>query len=78
MLDEPTEGLAPLYVDRLFDLMKRLRSSGITIIVVEQNVHHVLTLADRGYVLENGHIVLENTGPQLLQDAKLKTAYLGL
>ena len=78
MLDEPTEGLAPLYVDRLFDLMKRLRSSGITIIVVEQNVHHVLTLADRGYVLENGHIVLENTGPRLLQDAKLKTAYLGL
>jgi branched-chain amino acid transport system ATP-binding protein len=78
MLDEPTEGLAPLYVDRLFDLMKRLRSSGITIIVVEQNVHHVLTLADRGYVLENGHVVLEDTGPRLLQDAKLKTAYLGL
>jgi branched-chain amino acid transport system ATP-binding protein len=58
--------------------MARLRSSGITLIVVEQNVHHVLTIADRGYVLENGHIVLEDTGPRLLQDARLKTAYLGL
>jgi len=78
MLDEPTEGLAPRYVERLFELMQRLRSTGITLIVVEQNVHHVLTIADRGYVLENGHIVLEDTGPRLLQDARLKTAYLGL
>jgi branched-chain amino acid transport system ATP-binding protein len=78
MLDEPTEGLAPRYVERLFELMQQLRSSGITLIVVEQNVHHVLTIADRGYVLENGHIVLEGSGPRLLQDARLKTAYLGL
>ena len=78
MLDEPTEGLAPRYVERLFELMQRLRSTGITLIVVEQNVHHVLTIADRGYVLENGHIVLEDSGPRLLQDARLKTAYLGL
>jgi branched-chain amino acid transport system ATP-binding protein len=78
MLDEPTEGLAPLYVERLFELMQRLRSSGITLMVVEQNVQHVLSIADRGYVLENGHIVLEDTGRALLQDARLKTAYLGL
>jgi len=78
MLDEPTEGLAPLYVERLFELMQRLRGSGITLMVVEQNVQHVLSIADRGYVLENGHIVLEDTGRALLQDARLKTAYLGL
>ncbi len=78
MLDEPTEGLAPLYVERLFDLLGRLRQTGITILIVEQNVQHVLTIADRGYVLENGRIVLEDTGPRLLQNAKLKTAYLGL
>jgi branched-chain amino acid transport system ATP-binding protein len=78
MLDEPTEGLAPLYVERLFELLARLRGEGITILLVEQNVGHVLQLADRGYVLENGRIVLENTGEHLLQDPRLKTAYLGL
>lgn len=78
MLDEPTEGLAPLYVERLFRLLGRLRQNGITILIVEQNVQHVLMMADRGYVLENGRIVLEDTGPQLLQNARLKTAYLGL
>ena len=78
MLDEPTEGLAPLYVERLFELVVRLRDSGLTILLVEQNVEHVLEIADRGYVLENGHIVLEDTGRALLQDPRLKTAYLGL
>jgi branched-chain amino acid transport system ATP-binding protein len=78
MLDEPTEGLAPLYVERLFELIAKLRDGGITILLVEQNVEHVLKIADRGYVLENGRIVLEDTGQRLLQDARLKTAYLGL
>lgn len=78
MLDEPTEGLAPLYVERLFSLITRLRDDGITILLVEQNVEHVLKIADRGYVLENGHIVLEDTGVRLLQNPSLKTAYLGL
>ena len=78
MLDEPTEGLAPLYIERLFDLIVRLRRTGITILLVEQNVEHVLRIADRGYVLENGRIVLEDTGPRLLQNPQLKTAYLGL
>ena len=78
MLDEPTEGLAPLYVERLFELVARLRESGLTILLVEQNVEHVLEIADRGYVLENGRIVLEDTGRALLQDPRLKTAYLGL
>ena len=78
LLDEPTEGLAPLYVERLFELIARLRDDGITILLVEQNVEHVLKIADRGYVLENGRIVLEDTGSRLLQDPRLKTAYLGL
>jgi branched-chain amino acid transport system ATP-binding protein len=78
LLDEPTEGLAPLYVERLFQLIARLRDDGITILLVEQNVEHVLKIADRGYVLENGRIVLEDTGARLLQDPRLKTAYLGL
>jgi branched-chain amino acid transport system ATP-binding protein len=78
LLDEPTEGLAPLYVERLFELIARLRNDGITILLVEQNVEHVLKIADRGYVLENGRIVLEDTGARLLQDPRLKTAYLGL
>jgi branched-chain amino acid transport system ATP-binding protein len=78
LLDEPTEGLAPLYVERLFELIARLRDDGITILLVEQNVEHVLQIADRGYVLENGRIVLEDSGKRLLQNTRLKTAYLGL
>jgi len=78
MLDEPTEGLAPLYVERLFALVQQLRSKGMTILMVEQNVEHVLKIADRGYVLENGRIVLEDAGVRLLEDPRLKTAYLGL
>ena len=57
LLDEPTEGLAPIYVKLLFDLIVNLRASGLTVMIVEQNVHHVLRTADRAYVLENGRIV---------------------
>src|SRR5262245_42633603 len=59
LLDEPTEGLAPIYVKLLFDTIKNLRSQGLTVFIVEQNVHHVLRTADRAYVLENGRLVLE-------------------
>ena len=78
LLDEPTEGLAPIYVKLLFDLIASLRDSGLTVLIVEQNVHHVLKTADRAYVLENGHIVLEGKGDTLLNDERLKVAYLGL
>jgi branched-chain amino acid transport system ATP-binding protein len=78
LLDEPTEGLAPVYVKRLFDLIVSLRRSGLAILIVEQNVHHVLRTADRAYVLENGRIVMEGDGRALLADARLRTAYLGL
>jgi len=78
LLDEPTEGLAPVYVNLLFDLIADLRRKGITILIVEQNVHHVLKASDRAYVLENGRIVLEGHGETLLNDERLKVAYLGL
>ncbi len=78
LLDEPTEGLAPIYVKLLFDLIRNLRDSGLTVLIVEQNVHHVLRTADRAYVLENGHLVLEGRGEDLLNDERLKVAYLGL
>ena len=78
LLDEPTEGLAPLYVKLLFDLITDLRRKGLTILIVEQNVHHVLRTADRAYVLENGRIVMQGAGPALLNDEQLKRAYLGL
>lgn len=78
LLDEPTEGLAPIYVKLLFDLIADLRGKGLTILIVEQNVHHVLRTADRAYVLENGRIVMEGEGAALLNDERLKTAYLGL
>ncbi len=78
LLDEPTEGLAPIYVKLLFDLIRSLRDSGLTILIVEQNVHHVLRTADRAYVLENGRLVLEGRGEDLLNDERLKVAYLGL
>jgi branched-chain amino acid transport system ATP-binding protein len=78
LLDEPTEGLAPLYVKMLFDLVTRLRDAGLTMVMVEQNVHHVLRISDRGYVLENGRVVLEGSGAELLANPVLKVAYLGL
>ncbi|MDB5633249.1 MAG: transporter ATP-binding protein [Tardiphaga sp.] len=78
LLDEPTEGLAPIYVKLLFDLIIDLRAKGLTVLIVEQNVHHVLQTADRAYVLENGRIVMEGQGKTLLNDERLKTAYLGL
>jgi len=78
LLDEPTEGLAPIYVKLLFELIADLRSNGLTVLIVEQNVHHVLRTADRAYVLENGRLVLEGPGRDLLNDERLKVAYLGL
>jgi branched-chain amino acid transport system ATP-binding protein len=70
--------LAPIYVQRVFELIDRLRHQGITILLVEQNVRHALDIADRAYVLENGRLVLDGPAPELRQDPRLKTAYLGL
>ena len=78
LLDEPTEGLAPLYVKLLFEVVRNLRALDLTILIVEQNVHHVLRTADRAYVIENGRIVMQGAGGDLLNDERLKVAYLGL
>ena len=78
LLDEPTEGLAPLYVNLLFQVIQNLRDQKHTILIVEQSVHHVLKVADRAYVIENGRIVMQGAGKDLLNDERLKVAYLGM
>lgn len=77
MFDEPTLGLAPIMVDTVFKLVREIKATGATILIVEQNVRHSLALSDRGYVLENGHIALHGAADQLLNDPRLKEAYLG-
>lgn len=78
MFDEPSYGLAPKLFSEVLEAIKRLREQGITIFLVEQNVRNTLEVADRAYVLENGHIALEGKGKDLLQDERVKKAYLGL
>jgi branched-chain amino acid transport system ATP-binding protein len=77
-MDEPSLGLAPVVVDRLFDVLDRIRRGGQTILIIEQNVQQTLEMADRGYVMENGQIVLTGTGRDLLADEHLRTHYLGV
>jgi branched-chain amino acid transport system ATP-binding protein len=76
-MDEPTMGLSPLFVDRVLDLIATINRDGVTIFMVEQNAHLALQIADRGYVLQNGHIVLAGTAADLLADPEIRTAYLG-
>jgi branched-chain amino acid transport system ATP-binding protein len=78
MLDEPTLGLAPVLVSRIFETVRTINGDGMTVLLVEQNVRQALTLADRAAVLESGHLVLSGRGPELLGDERLKRAYLGL
>ena len=78
LLDEPSMGLAPLLVEEIFRAIARLRGEGMTILLVEQNAHAALAIADRGYVLETGAIVLQDTGPALLANERVKQAYLGI
>ena len=78
LLDEPSMGLAPLLVAEIFDTIRGLKAAGTTIFLVEQNAHAALAIADRGYVLETGCIVLQDSGPALLANDRVKEAYLGL
>jgi branched-chain amino acid transport system ATP-binding protein len=78
MLDEPSLGLAPMIVSDIFEVISKINSQGTTILIVEQNVEHTLEMADRAYVLENGSIVLEGTGKDLLENPHVKEAYLGI
>ena len=77
MLDEPSMGLAPILVEQIFDIIKRLHQAGTTILLVEQNAQMALSVADRGYVLETGRLVSTGTGAELLEDESVKKAYLG-
>nr|WP_245751755.1 ABC transporter ATP-binding protein [Marinospirillum celere] len=78
LLDEPSMGLAPLIVEEIFNTIKDLKKEGITIFLVEQNASQALALADRGYVLETGSVVIEGTGKELLSNEKVREAYLGM
>ncbi|HHL2581767.1 TPA: high-affinity branched-chain amino acid ABC transporter ATP-binding protein LivF [Yersinia enterocolitica] len=77
LLDEPSLGLAPIIILQIFDTIQQLREEGMTIFLVEQNANQALKLADRGYVLENGRIVLEDAGAALLANEAVRSAYLG-
>jgi branched-chain amino acid transport system ATP-binding protein len=78
MLDEPTLGLAPVLVGRIFDTVRTINADGVTVLLVEQNVRQALTVAHRACVLESGRLVLEGPARDLLGDERLKRAYLGL
>lgn len=77
MMDEPSLGLAPLFVSEIFKIIRELNREGITILLVEQNAKKALQVANRGYVIETGRIVLEGLGQELLNDRKVQEAYLG-
>jgi branched-chain amino acid transport system ATP-binding protein len=78
MLDEPSLGLSPMLVTSIFQIVQEINRGGATILLVEQNVFRALKLSHRGYILENGQVVAEGPSRQLLRDAKVRTAYLGL
>jgi branched-chain amino acid transport system ATP-binding protein len=78
LLDEPSMGLAPVLVEQIFGTIEMLKRRGLTILLVEQNANVALTIADRGYVIETGRIVMTGTGKELLNDARVRTAYLGM
>src|SRR5512144_1113009 len=78
MFDEPSLGLAPSLVQDVFEIVKRINEQGVTVLLVEQNVRQTLALCDRAYVLENGRVVLQGTGKELMADNHVKEAYLGL
>lgn len=77
LLDEPSMGLAPLVVEAIFSIIEQIRATGATILLVEQNAAQALRMADRGYVLENGRIVLADQASALLDDPRIRVAYLG-
>jgi branched-chain amino acid transport system ATP-binding protein len=77
LLDEPSLGLAPLLVKEIFNVVKRIRERGVTVLLVEQNAHMALDVADRAYVLETGKIIMSGDAKQLASDPRVKAAYLG-
>jgi branched-chain amino acid transport system ATP-binding protein len=77
LLDEPSMGLAPLVVAQIFEIVRGINAEGVSVLLVEQNAHQALSLADRGYVLETGDLVLSGSGRELLADDRIRAAYLG-
>jgi branched-chain amino acid transport system ATP-binding protein len=78
MFDEPSLGLAPLLVQEIFNMIRKINDEGVTVLLVEQNVRQTLKMCDRAYVLENGRIVLEGSGQNLLENDEVKEAFLGI
>ncbi len=78
LFDEPSLGLSPLLTQEIFRLARQIHSEGLTLLMVEQNVKQTLAICDRAYVLENGRIVMEGKGKELLEDEQVKTAFLGI
>lgn len=78
ILDEPSQGLAPIMVSKLFEIIKKLNEEGISILISAQNVFHSLSISDRAYVMEAGKIVLHGKGKELLKDERIKKSYLGM
>ncbi|RZS36088.1 ABC transporter ATP-binding protein [Corticibacter populi] len=77
LLDEPTMGLAPIMVERIFEVVREIAREGVTILLIEQNARLALELSQRGYVMESGELILEGPSQQLLHDPKVRAAYLG-
>ena len=77
LLDEPSMGLAPIIVQQIFQIIREINETGVTVLLVEQNAAQALALANRGYVLQTGELVLEGTGSELLADPRIRAAYLG-
>jgi branched-chain amino acid transport system ATP-binding protein len=78
MMDEPSLGLAPVLIKEIFTTIRKIADQGTTVLLVEQDVQHSLSLSDRGYVMEHGSIVMEGTGKELLDNPKIREAYLGI
>jgi branched-chain amino acid transport system ATP-binding protein len=78
ILDEPSLGLAPIIVEKVLDTVRTINDEGVTVLLVEQNIHDSLNIASRGYVLEEGKIVLEGKSRELLSNTHIKEVYLGL
>ena len=77
MMDEPSLGLSPIYVKNIFDIIRKINSTGVTILLIEQNANMALKIADQAYVLETGLITMQGTGQELLENQKVRDAYLG-
>ena len=77
LLDEPSMGLAPIFIHEIFDIIEDIKAQGTTVLLIEQNANKALSIADRGYVLETGKVVLSGTGKELLASDEVRKAYLG-